>query len=209
MIDAGEIRMAFRCMVAVAAVLVISACADPAPTFTAGDATAQILAQFPDAELSVGATSIDAEGRGVAQADFNGQAWSFYFQPAGDAWELEAIDVDGSIYYIRDLEQISATMESMGALATALGRYRVANETYPQGDSAAALQALIPDFIPADTLLHDAWSTDLEYESDGDDYTLISYGADQQAGTNDDIVLHTGEFVGAGGGQGQEPAQPR
>ena len=188
-----------------AVAMLAGGCGGGGPTFTPEEASALILAQFPDAELDVRTASIDEEGRGVAFASFNEQMVSFFFEPSEDAWALEAVDFDGSFYYIRDLEQISETMVLMGELASALENYRAANGSYPAGESAEALQALIPDFIAAETQLHDAWTEDLAYESDGDDYTLISPGADRESGSNDDIVLHSGEFVGGGGGRGQAP----
>ncbi len=169
--------------------------------FTAEQAAMLIQAQFPEATLEVRTVNIDQQGRGVAVTSFDEQEVSFFFEPSADAWELEAVDFAGSFYYLRDLEQISATMLVMSELATALEQYRAANQTYPEGATAEALQALIPDLIAEHTQLHDAWEQDLDYESDGDDYTLISYGADQESGTRDDLILHSGEFVGAGGRQ--------
>lgn len=205
MINGRAARSLMGMTLILALAVVAAGCGGGGPTFTSEEASALILAQFPDAELDVRTASIDEQGRGVAFASFNEQMVSFFFQSSDDAWALEAVDFDGSFYYISDLEQISATMVQMGELAGALENYRAANGSYPEGEGGEALQLLIPDFIAAETQLHDAWEENLAYESDGDDYTLISPGADQESGTNDDIVLHSGEFVGAGSGPGRAP----
>lgn len=172
-------------------------------SFSAADAEALIAAQFPEAVLEVSDTRVDDQGRNVALANLDGQEVSFYFTPADAGWALDAVDFDGSFYYIKDLEHISATMLLMGEAAAALENYKAANEAYPAGDSPAVLLVLIPDYLAEETDRHDAWEQDFDYESDGDDYTLISGGADQTLGTDDDIVLHSGEFVGASSREGQ------
>ncbi len=174
------------------------------PTFTPEQVSALILAQFPDSDLQVRTVSIDEEGRGVAFARFNDEPWTFYFQPLDDNWALDAVETGGSFYYLKDLEQISTTIELMADAASALGRYKAANGAYPEGEGAGALSALVPDFTDAEASFTDAWDGALSYESDGDDYTMISNGADKTAGTRDDIILHDGEFVGSdsSGGQG-------
>ncbi len=174
------------------------------PTFTPEQASTVILEQFPDSDLEIRTVSIDEEGRGVAFARFNDEVWTFYFQPLEDNWALDAVETGGSFYYLKDLEQISVTMALMAEAATALGRYKAANGAYPEGENADALSALVPDFTDAEGPLTDAWDGAFSYESDGDDYTMISNGADKIAGTRDDIILNDGEFVGveSGGGQG-------
>jgi len=213
MIDVQRHRSSFLLTPVLALMLAVFGCggggeaedATDAAAFTSEDATALISAQFPDAVLQVRTTQVDDQGRGVAAADFNDQDVSFYFEPADEGWTLDAVDFAGSFYYIRDLERISATMLLMGEPAGALEEYKVANGAYPAADSPEVLVVLIPDFLAEDTDRQDAWQQRFNYESDGDDYTLISGGADQTLGTDDDIVLHSGEFVGASarGGQGQ------
>lgn len=178
------------------------------PTFTAEQASALILAQFPDSDLQIRTVSIDEEGRGVAFSRFNDEVWTFYFQPLEDNWVLDAVETGGSFYYLKDLEQISVTISLMAEAASALERYKAANGAYPEGESADALSALVPDFTDAEALFTDAWDGALSYESDGDDYTMISNGADKTAGTRDDVILHDGEFVGSesSGGQGSTPS---
>lgn len=183
----------------------VAACGgDGEPTFTQEEAQALIAAQWPESELVMRNAYIDEEGRGVAFARFDGDPWEFYFQPTADnGWELEAVGVDGGMYYMRDLEQTSATMLLMTEAASALGRYQAAVGAFPEGESAEALLVLIPDYLPEETQRHDAWGQNFVYDSDGNDYTLVSMGADGEEGTRDDIILHTGEFVGPGGRGGQ------
>lgn len=180
-------------------------CGDSAPAFETAEATALIKAEFPEAELEVRTTRVDEEGKGVAFARFNDEVVSFIFQPTEDGWVLDAVDFDGSLYYIRDLAQTSATMQVMADLASSLERFKIANGGYPQGETAAVLQEMVPDFVVAETEFNDAWERPFRYDSDGRDYTLISLGADGTSGSRDDIVLHSGEFIGAPGrgGQGQ------
>lgn len=178
------------------------------PEFTSEEAAELIRAQWPDSELEMRNAYVDEQGRGVAAARFDGEPWEFYFEPTDEGgWNLEAVSVDGSFYYLRDLEQTSATILLMSETAGALGRYKVANDTYPVGESADALAVLSPDYIAEETQKSDAWQQDFLYESDGTDYTLTSIGADGQSGTRDDIVLYNGEFIGSSGqgqgGQGQ------
>ena len=65
-----------------------------------------------------------------------------------------------------------------------------------------------PGFNDAEApLFTDAWDGMLSYESDGENYTMISSGADKIAGTRDDIILHDGQFISveSGGSQGSTP----
>lgn len=186
----------------------VAACGGSEPTFTQEQAQALITAQWPDSELVMRNAYIDEDGRGVAFARFDGDPWEFYFQPTADGgWQLEAVSVDGGLYNLADLEQTSATMLLMSAAAEALGRYQAANESFPAGESAEALVVLFPEYLPEETQRHDAWGQDFVYDSDGSDYTLVSVGADGEEGTRDDIILHTGEFVGPGQGGGQGGGQ--
>lgn len=170
------------------------------PEFTSEQASALILGEWPDSELEIRTAQVDEEGRGVAFARFNGEPWSFYFQPTEEGdWALDAISVEGNFYYLKDLEQISATMLLMGNVAVALAAYKTANGLYPEGDSPEVLIILIPDFIAEDTDRLDAWEQRFYYKSDGDDYTLSSGGADKTIGTEDDIILYNGDFVGGEG----------
>ncbi len=183
--------------------LAVVGCGGGGPTFGPEDATALIQARFPEAELELRTAQVDENGQGVAFARFNDQSVNFYFQPSDAGWVLDAVDFEGSFYYIRDLEQIQATMESMLALANALANYKAANGAYPVGETSAGLQALLPEFLASETSFDDAWQQNFDYESDGDDYTLRSLGADKASGSRDDIILNDGEFVGAAGSEGQ------
>jgi hypothetical protein len=186
------------------------------PTLEIEEATSLIQAQFPeseeiairtDSETGEPAISIDADGKAVASTRFNGNLVDFIFRQGEgeEPWVLEAVDFEGSFYLIDDLEQISATMELMAEMASAMELYRVANGTYPVGDGHEILHTLSPDFMPEETDYNDAWGQELSYESDGDDYTMISLGADGESGSRDDIILHSGDFVGPNReGQGQQ-----
>ncbi len=190
---------------ALALVLSLAAvgCGGGGATFEPEEATALIQARFPEAELELRTARVDENGQGVAFARFNAQTVSFYFQPSDAGWVLDALDFEGSLYYIRDLEQIQATMESMLELADALASYKAANGDYPVGETSAGLQVLVPEFLASETSFNDAWQQVFDYESDGDDYTLRSLGADKASGSRDDIILHDGEFIGAGSSEGQ------
>ena len=166
-------------------------------TLEAEDASALIQAQFPDSEVEIRSTRVEEDGSAVASTRFDENMVSFVFQPSEEGWVLEAVDFEGSFYYIEDLDQISTTMAFMADLATALERFKAANGQYPLGDTSEALHALVPDFMAEETQFGDAWQHGFDYESDGDDYTLISPGPDEALGSKDDLVLHTGEFVGA------------
>lgn len=191
---------------ALAVMVAAIGCGGGGPEFTPEMATEIIRVQWPEAELQVNNATIDEQGRGVAYADFDGEPWEFYFvaSPEG-SWTLDAVSVGGSFHYVRDLENTSATMMLMSQAASALSAYKAANGSYPQGDSPEVLQVLIPDYIPEETQRHDAWEQDFLYQSDGEDYTLTSVGADGEEGTRDDIILFNGAFVGAaeGGAEGQ------
>ena len=178
-------------------------CGGGGPTFEPEEATALIQARFPEAELELRMVRVDDDGQGVAFARFNDQVVNFYFQPSDAGWVLDALDFEGSLYRIRDLEQIQATLESMLELANALEGYKAANSSYPVGETGSGLQVLVPEFLATETSFDDAWQQAFDYEADGDDYTLRSFGADKASGSRDDIILNDGEFIGAGGSEGQ------
>jgi hypothetical protein len=187
------------------------------PSFTPEDAAALILAQYPDSDLQIQSVSIDENDQAIASALFNGDVWTFYFRaqengvPNGDdnfIWVLDAIETDDRFYYLEDLEQISITFGLMAEVASALERYKAANGSYPEGESSDALSTMILDSNDPEVVFTDAWDGVLSYESDGDNYTMISNGADKIAGSSDDIILHDGKFISAesGGGQGSSPS---
>tara|TARA_B000000460_G_scaffold207042_1_gene154194 strand:+ start:136 stop:768 length:633 start_codon:yes stop_codon:yes gene_type:complete len=181
------------------------------PSFTPEDATALILEQYPDSDLHIQNVSIDENDRGIASALFNDDIWTFYFrlQENGvDSWVLDAVETDGRHYYLKDLERISVTFGLMAEVASALEIYKAANGSYPEGENAAALSVMAPDFNDAGgASFTDAWDGMLSYESDGENYTMISNGADKIAGTGDDIILHDGQFISreSSGSQGTTP----
>ena len=192
--------------VATACALAVSVCAvgcGGGETLDAEEAAALIEAQFPDSEVEIRSTRVEEDGRAVALTRFDDNLVSFVFQPTDEGWVLDAVDFDGSFYYITDLEQISTTMAFMVEVASALERYKAAAGGYPEGDTSEALHELVPDFMAEEIQFGDAWQHNFDYASDGDDYTLISPGPDQELGSKDDLILHSGEFVGAEQRQGQ------
>jgi hypothetical protein len=87
-------------------------------------------------------------------------------------------------------------MVLMNDLAVALARYREDHVSYPVGDGPKAREVMVPDYLAEDTDVEDAWGNRFTYFSEnGEDYTLVSFGPDREAGTLDDLILHSGEFV--------------
>lgn len=200
MIDRSPQRPMLLLSLSLALMVAAIGCGGGGPEFTPEQAAALIMDEWPDSELEMRTAQVDEEGRGVAFARFNGEPWNFYFQPTEEGgWVLDAVRVEDNFYYLKDLEQISATMLLMGDVAGALARYKTANGAYPAGDSPEVLLVLIPDFIAEETDRLDAWEQGFNYESNGDDYTLTSGGADKTVGTEDDIILYNGDFVGSQG----------
>ena len=202
MVDRNMRRTALVFAAATMASLVAIGCGG-GQAFTPEQASVLILAQFPESDLEIRTVSIDEEGRGVASARFNAESWVFYFQPLEDDWVLDAVETSGSLYYLKDLEQISVTIALMAEAASALERYRAANGGYPEGENAEALATLVPDYTDLEGPVTDAWDGSFSYESDGDSYTIISNGPDKTAATPDDIILHDGNFVSAYAGDSQ------
>ncbi len=59
-----------------------------------------------------------------------------------------------------------------------------------------AREVMVPDYLAEDTDVEDAWGNRFTYISeDGEDYKLVSFGPDREAGTQDDLILLSGEFV--------------
>ncbi len=99
------------------------------------------------------------------------------------------------------------TVSDMRTLSNGLGIYQQDYAQYPEAASLSDFSAIAPDLVPfigenIPTL--DAWQFPLEYKSDGQSYTLVSYGlnkaADQpwQSGLTSlfeaDIVVLDGAF---------------
>ena len=66
----------------------------------------------------------------------------------------------------REVQRVDTTMETMGKLVLAIGRYRIDNSSLP-----TTLEAL-PE--PEASMLEDAWGHRMVYKTDGDSYTIIS-----------------------------------
>jgi general secretion pathway protein G len=88
------------------------------------------------------------------------------------------------------------TRAKMGVIAQALGVYQLDCNRLPT--SAEGLQALIknpgscqnwgPKAYIGKAALKDAWANDFFYESDGMNFTLMSYGADGRPGGEGDAA---------------------
>ena len=98
------------------------------------------------------------------------------------------------------------TVANMRAIGTALGAYHVDTGHYPILDAGTfkqiAYQSTLHQGMTTayyDGTWKDNWGTALQYYSDGEGYTLKSYGSDRKPGgkreMNSDILYVNGEFV--------------
>lgn len=176
-------------------------CGPPPLELQAEEARSLIVEEWTNTDPTIVSTRVEGE-RGFAETEFNGALVTFIFLSGEEGWRLDSVEHEGRTYAIKDLAQISETMVLMDELARALARYKADHGIYPIGDGPQAGEVMVPDYLPADTVADDAWGNRLTYLSeDGSDYTLVSYGPDQEAGTQDDLVLVSGEFVDPGESQ--------
>jgi len=186
-----------RLLVAVALVASLSSvgCGSEPLELTTEQARGLILQQFPEADPIVISVTTEEE-RANAQTEFNGELVDFLFVADEAGWLLEAVEHKDQIYLIEDLEHISQTMVLMNDLAVALARYHEDHDNYPVGEGPQAREVMVPDYLAEDTDVEDLWGNRFTYFSEnGEDYTLVSFGPDREAGTQDDLILHSGEFV--------------
>jgi hypothetical protein len=189
--------------VALVASLASVGCGSEPLDLTAEQARGFILQQFPQADPNVVSVIVE-EDRASAQTEFNGKLVDFLFVADEAGWVLEAVEQQGRVYFIHDLEHISRTMELMEGLAAALVDYYEDHGAYPIGDGPQAREVMVPEYLAEDTDVEDAWGNRFTYFSeDGEDYTLVSFGPDREAGTQDDLILLGSEF-GAPAEQGQD-----
>ena len=96
------------------------------------------------------------------------------------------------------------TVADMRAIGTALGSYQVDYNTFPiqpvLGDlEDAALPAVYYEEVVYKGRFRDSWNTPFKYISDGQSYSLISYGKDRKPGGEEefeaDIVYINGQLV--------------
>jgi len=133
---------------------------------TADQARGLILQQFPEADPIVISVTVE-EQRASAQTEFNGEIVDFLFAADEAGWLLEGVEHKGQVYFIEDV-----------------------------GEGPQAREVMVPDYLAEDTEVDDAWGNRFTYFSeDGQDYTMVSFGPDREAGTLDDLILHSGEFV--------------
>jgi general secretion pathway protein G len=101
----------------------------------------------------------------------------------------------------------SRTVSDMRTLSNGLGIYNQDYAQYPTADSFSDFSAIAPDLVPfigEGIPVLDAWRFPLQYKSDGQSYTLVSYGLDGTADTpwtsgltslfEADIVILDGAF---------------
>lgn len=98
------------------------------------------------------------------------------------------------------------TISDMRTISNGLGIYSQDFAKFPLADSLGAITVISDELIPfiGEVPTVDGWQKTLQYKSDGDSYTLASYGADAipnqpwtQGVTSyftDDIVLMDGSF---------------
>ncbi|HXH28582.1 MAG TPA: type II secretion system protein GspG [Candidatus Polarisedimenticolia bacterium] len=104
-------------------------------------------------------------------------------------------DYSREVLHGLDQGKLTGTKGTMETFGRALSAYSVDHGGYPQGaDIDAAAQALSPAYLRAPMLV-DAWGNRLQYQSDGQSFTLSSPGSDGAAGTGDDVVLKDGQFT--------------
>jgi general secretion pathway protein G len=96
----------------------------------------------------------------------------------------------------------SRTVADMRAIGTAVGTYLVDHNAYPRSTSTDFENVNVDSNLSRsyyDGATKDAWSTAFNYVSDGEEYTLTSYGKDRgPAGAgnefNSDVVYYNGQF---------------
>ena len=97
-------------------------------------------------------------------------------------------------------EKRSKTLELLRRIASALGSYQVDMNTFPIAlDEGPLHEGLLPLFY-YDGPYHDEWGAALQYQSDGSNYSLKSYGSDAREGEDDDIF--TQDLLFADGAMG-------
>lgn len=195
-------------IILISTLLAATACAEeptpsppPEPGLGAEEAARLIDARFPDADVSVESARLDGD-QAIVVATFNGSEMEFILAPStvdAEGWALVGVEAEhmSGRAAVEDLEGISETMVDMKELAGALGDYRTSNGRYPDGSGVEALATLVPEYLPEGTHFTDAWMQEYRYSTspEGTSYTLTSPGPDGTLATEDDLVLHEGEFL--------------
>ena len=91
--------------------------------------------------------------------------------------------------------RIEAAVIGMQKIQSSLDMYRIHNYRYPSTEQGLAALVERPadnnrwrgPYIPEEQL-RDPWSNELQYESDGRNFTLTSPGPDSTFGTEDDVI---------------------
>lgn len=81
--------------------------------------------------------------------------------------------------------RITTTQASMVKIKEAIQEYKMYKHAYPE-----SLQALVPDFINADSSIQDAWDNNFYYTVPGEEreFDLISGGPDRDVNTTEDNI---------------------
>jgi hypothetical protein len=149
---------------------------------------------FPEAEIRVREVSRDEQSLQIP-AEFNEADVIFLMDAGEEEWSISGVEQGGNIYTVEQLGEIASTMEAMRQLSDGLEAYLEANGSYPQLDDLVGLRELVPDYYPADGAMEDTWGSVFRYRAQGEDYTVTSTGPDGELGSDDDIILITGNFV--------------
>jgi type II secretion system protein G len=102
------------------------------------------------------------------------------------------------------------TMGDMRTVSTSIESYSIDNNQYPAGADLAAISTFLEPTYIKQLPTGDGWNTDFGYATDGQEYTLTSYGKDKALGDGttggpdadghtrcfeDDLVYNTGSFM--------------
>ena len=93
-----------------------------------------------------------------------------------------------TVVSVREKTLSSLALADMKPVTQALAAYALQEGSVPEGDSADALDALVPDYI-ARIPSADPWGTPYFYQSDGRNFELRSAGDDLAFRTDDDVVV--------------------
>jgi hypothetical protein len=92
------------------------------------------------------------------------------------------------------IEQVRGDFHAVG---TGLHVYQLDEDGFPEVETFKELSRhLSPTYVPI-VNVNDPWGSPYQYESDGEHYTLTSYGVDKLKGSPNDIIFRDGVFVQA------------
>lgn len=170
----------------------VSACAESPPVIPPLDpeaATDLVRAEFPEAGVVV--RGVEAEGaRATGTTDFTlGESEVVLVFGHDREWALTHVVLDGEQVTVADLRAMVATQNSLVTLYDGLVRYHGDRGEYPEGEDAAGLGALMPDYAPEELGFEDGWGNPFAYRPQDGEFTLSSAGIDGTMGSPDDLIL--------------------